>query len=80
MSKNLKNKITGGCAVALVTITIFVFAYGLSWIITCGIVKLITLCFSWTFSWSIATGVWLIICILRLIFIITVKNKENIEK
>ena len=75
MSKNLKNKIAGGCAVALVIITIFVFSYGLSWIITCGIVKLITLCFSWTFSWSIATGIWLIICILRLIFIIIAKNK-----
>ena len=75
MSKNLKNKIAGGCAVALVTITIFVFAYGLSWIVTCGIVKLITMCFGWTFSWSIATYIWLIICILRLIFIITAKNK-----
>ena len=75
MGKNLKNKIAGGCAVALVTITIFVFTYGLSWIVTCGIVKLITMCFGWTFSWSIATGIWLIICILRLIFIITAKNK-----
>ena len=40
MSKNLKNKIAEGGAVALVVIGILVFAYGLSWIVTCGIIKL----------------------------------------
>ena len=75
MSKNLKNKIAEGGTVALVVIGILVFAYGLSWIAMCGIIKLITMCFGWTFKWSIATGVWLIICILRSIFNVTVKNK-----
>ena len=75
MSKNLKNKIAEGSVVALVVICILVFAYGLSWIVTCGIIKLITMCFGWTFKWSIATGIWLIICILRSIFNVTVKNK-----
>ena len=75
MSKNLKNKIAEGGAVALVVIGILVFAYGLSWIATCGIIKLITMCFGLTFKWSIATGIWLIICILRSIFNVTVKNK-----
>ena len=75
MSKNLKNKIAEGGTVALVVIGILVFAYGLSWIVTCGIIKLITMCFGWTFKWSIATGIWLIICILRSIFNVTVKNK-----
>ena len=75
MSKNLKNKIAEGGAVALVIIGILAFAYGLSWIVTCGIIKLITMCFGWTFKWSIATGIWLIICILRSIFNVTVKNK-----
>ena len=75
MSKNLKNKISKGGAVALVVIAIIAFAYGLSWIVTCGVIKLITLCFGWTFKWSIATGIWLIICILRSIFNVTVKNK-----
>ena len=75
MSKNLKNKIAEGGAVALIVISILVFAYGLSWIVTCGIIKLITMCFGWTFKWSIATGIWLIICILRSIFNVTVKNK-----
>ena len=75
MSKNLKNKIAEGGAVALVVIGILVSAYGLSWIVMCGIIKLITMCFGWTFKWSIATGIWLIICVLRSIFNVTVKNK-----
>ena len=39
-----------------------------SWLITCGIVKLICLCFGLTFTWLIATGIWLIIILLRYIF------------
>lgn len=36
-----------------------IFGIGLSWIITCGIVKLISLCFRFTFTWLLATGIWL---------------------
>ena len=68
MSKKLKNKIAEGGAAILVAIAIIAVCYGLSWIVTCGIIKLITMCFGWTFKWSIATGIWLIICILRSIF------------
>lgn len=75
MSKKLKRKIAEGGAVALVVIVSLVFLYGLSWILTCGIIKLITMCFGLTFKWSIATGIWLIICILKSIFNVTVKNK-----
>lgn len=32
----------------------------ISWVITCGFVKLITLCFGIGFTWAIGTGVWLI--------------------
>ena len=39
-----------------------------SWLITCGIVKLICLCFGLTFTWLIATGIWLIVILLRYIF------------
>ena len=77
MSKNLKNKITiaeGGAAI-LVFIAILAVCYGLSWIVACGIIKLIAMCFGWTFKWSIATGIWLIICLLQSIFKVTVKNK-----
>ena len=75
MSKNLKNKIAEGGTTVLAVIIILALAYGASWIATCGVIKLITLCFGWTFKWSVATGIWLIICLLRGIFNVTVKNK-----
>ena len=71
---NLKEKLAKGGATAVIVITILVLAYGLSWIVTCGIIKLITMCFGLTFKWSISTGIWLIICILRSIFNVTVKK------
>lgn len=51
--------IIGALAVAAI-------CYGISWIATCGIVKLITLCFGWTFSWGIATGIWLVLVLIKL--------------
>lgn len=64
-------KIIGGVGITLIAI------YGLSWLVTCGLIKLITICFGWTFKWSIATGIWLITVILRSIFksTTTVKTK-----
>ena len=49
----------------------------LSWIVICGIIKLITMCFGLTFSWGVATGVWLIYILLKGLFSdnTTVKNK-----
>lgn len=41
---------------------------GVSWISTCGIIYLITLCFGWEFSWLTATGIWLIMCLLCSVF------------
>ena len=43
-------------------------AVAMSWLITCGIIKLITLCFGLTFSWSIATGIWLVLYLLHCFF------------
>lgn len=40
----------------------------LSWIVTCGIVALVCLCFGWTFKWGIATGVWLLLLLAKWIF------------
>lgn len=71
---NLKEKLTEGGATAVIVITILAVCYGLSWIVTCGIIKLITMCFGLTFKWSIATGILLIICILRSVFNVTVKK------
>lgn len=64
-------------AAAIVIILIFVISFGLSWIVTCGVIKLITMCFGLTFKWSIATGIWLILCLLRGSFNATVEKKEN---
>ena len=54
-----------GC---LFAVLVFAFILGISWILTCGLVYLITLCFGWTFSWSIATGVWLLWWVANSIF------------
>ena len=35
-----------------------------SWLLTCGIIYLITLCFGWSFSLAIATGIWLILMLI----------------
>ena len=43
-------------------------AYAFTWIVTCGVIKVITLCFGWDFSWFIATGIWLIMVLLKDVF------------
>jgi hypothetical protein len=64
----MKEKITKGGIVALIIIGLLILGYGLSWIATCGIIKLITMCFGWTFKWSIATGIWLVLALLSSFF------------
>lgn len=75
MSK-FKEKIAEGGIVALVTIATLAVFCAISWIITCGIFYLITLCFGLEFSWLTATGIWLATILLKSIFNVTVKNKE----
>ena len=71
----MKNKIDlSGPEVIIAFIFVVILCYGISWIVTCGIIKLITLCFGLTFKWSVATGIWLIICLLRSIFRVTVRK------
>ena len=50
----------------LIIMSLLVLAF--SWIVTCGIIKLITLCFGVAFSWLIATGIWLVILLLKSVF------------
>lgn len=45
-------------------IAILLISNAISWLITCGIVKLITLCLGLTFKWRIATAIWLVMCLL----------------
>ena len=70
----MKEKIKHGGIVAVVVILLLAVCYGISWIVTCGIIKLITMCFGLEFSWAFSTGIWLIICILKSIFNVTVKK------
>ena len=59
---------------ALMAILLLAIGYAISRLITCGIIKLITICFGLTFSWAIATGIWLILCLLKSVFSVTVKK------
>ena len=60
----------------LTIILVIVGLVFLEWIITVGIIKLITMCFGWTFKWSVATGIWLVICVLQSIF----KSNVNVKR
>ena len=51
--------------VGLLTIAV---CYAISWAITVGIIYLICLCFSLKFNLLIATGVWLILCLIKAMF------------
>lgn len=65
-SKKEKNK--DNMLAIMLTALIVIGFLALSWIVNCGIIKLITMCFGLKFKWSIATGIWLIILIARSIF------------
>ena len=55
--------------VDIITVIIaIVILIGLSFLITAGIIKLITVCFGLTFSWSVAAGIWLTMILFRSIF------------
>ena len=58
--------------IALLTLLLIALEIGISWIATCGVIYLITLCFGWGFSWLIATGIWLVI-----VFILKPIFKQN---
>lgn len=52
----------------MMTLLIILALCALSWVIVCAFIKLITMCFGLAFSWAIATGIWLIICLINLLF------------
>ena len=45
-----------------------IIGLALSWAITVGLIYLICLCFSWQFNLLVATGIWLIMIILKSVF------------
>lgn len=77
MDIKIKNVAKVGTALGCIAaVLIFIAACGISWIFTCGVIKLITMCFGWTFSWGIATGVWLIMYLARTVFRSTTTVKK----
>ena len=52
----------------LIAVIELVISAAISWAVVVGILKLITMCFSIGFSFPVATGIWLVICLMRLIF------------
>ena len=62
-----------GCMIAILA---YLGIAGASWIITCGIIKLITLCFGWSFDWLISTGIWLVMWLLKSTFSGTITVKK----
>ena len=53
---------------ALIITLALVIGCAISWAVTVGIIKLITMCFSIGFSLPVATGICLILCLLKLVF------------
>lgn len=62
-----------GCIFA---IAVFAAVAGVSWIATCGLVYLVTLCFGLEFSWGVATGIWLLMFLLKSVF----SNNVTVKK
>lgn len=78
VSKNLlkfANK-HAGAAAGIIVALMFIGIIGLSWISTCGVIYLICACFGWTFTWPIATGIWLLSCLARTVF----SNNTTVKK
>ena len=55
-------------SVIVLTIVLLLISCALSLVVTCGIIKFITICFGLKFKWSVDVGIWLIMCLLSTIF------------
>lgn len=60
----MKDIIKSGILATLIVAFLYLISQGM----TCGIIKLIALCLGLRFRWAVATGVWLIMCIVKNIF------------
>lgn len=52
----------------LTSIVVIIISIVVEWLLYCGLFKLITLCFNLVFTWKWATGVFLIVMVLKTIF------------
>ena len=51
-----------------IAVFVLIVSIVISWAVIVGIIKLITMCLSIGFSLPVATGIWLILCLLRWVF------------
>lgn len=58
-------ELLAGCLIAL---GVFLLVVGLAWLLFCGAYALICFCFGLVFSWPIATGIFIILAIIYLLF------------
>lgn len=68
MKRKTLNKIGTGVFAVIFAILLVALLYGIGWIVTCGLIKLICMCFGWTFKWAIATGIYIVLVILKWVF------------
>ena len=54
-----------GVAILLILLTII----GVSWALTCGVIKLICMCFGLVFTFKYATGIWLLLMLINGIYL-----------
>lgn len=52
----------------LLTLLLLAIIFGFSWAVTCGILWLAAWCFGLVFDLKIATGVWLILLLVKSLF------------
>jgi hypothetical protein len=60
----------------LLFLILMIILLSISWLITCGIIYLITLCLGIAFSWGIATGIWLILLLIGKGIKVTIKHEH----
>lgn len=65
MKEIIKGLCKKGVIYVITFFAVIAFVLFISWLLTCGLVKLITLCFGWKFTWGIGTGIWLILFLLK---------------
>lgn len=48
----------------IVFVLLVLFCAAMSFLVTSGIIKLISMCFGFVFTWKLALGIWLALCLL----------------
>lgn len=74
--KAKKVKRAGWFLGVLIAIGAYLAVCAITWAATCGIIKLITLCFGLSFNWLFSTGIWLLVWLLRMVFHGTITVKK----